>query len=353
MQLEEQARDVHVRGCDSAVSVNVRIRRAAMSHPGDRERRAPRRSGRGVDGRRERRQCASELPWEWRRDDVLSQAFLQRRSTSGKLARTISPAPTVRERPRPLRYAMGIAEAATARSPDLRPTPTPLHLSVNVIDDWLEAIEFGSVVDGRPGSQLIEMIQRRPLRAARRGRPGRPASPCTTSRACRPRGPRGLRMRRASACRCSGWTAPRSARSSWPRASRFEVSTADVCFFTLALACAEEEGDLDVRRRPLDVLHRGRRQRGALRPRLHAVRPRPPPRGLRAPAPLLRARPAQLVVVAVARRARPSPSASSTRHGAPTERAIRREREGSFRTDAAERLVQLERVGSAARCVTP
>src|SRR3954464_9960007 len=39
----------------------------------------------------------------------------------------------------------------------LRPTPIPLQLSVNVTDDWLEAIEFGAVVDGRPASQLIEV----------------------------------------------------------------------------------------------------------------------------------------------------------------------------------------------------
>src|SRR4051812_17679520 len=39
----------------------------------------------------------------------------------------------------------------------LRPSPIPLHLSVNVTDDWLEAVEFGAVVDGRPSSQLIEV----------------------------------------------------------------------------------------------------------------------------------------------------------------------------------------------------
>src|SRR4051795_4431001 len=37
----------------------------------------------------------------------------------------------------------------------LRPTPIPLHLSVNVTDDWLEAVEFGAVVDGRPDGQLV------------------------------------------------------------------------------------------------------------------------------------------------------------------------------------------------------
>src|SRR4051812_29094688 len=51
----------------------------------------------------------------------------------------------------------------------LRPTPIPLHLSVNVTDDWLEAIEFGAVVDGRPASQLVEVSSdaRYVLRSAR------------------------------------------------------------------------------------------------------------------------------------------------------------------------------------------
>src|ERR687886_2376199 len=51
----------------------------------------------------------------------------------------------------------------------LRPTPIPLHLSVNVTDDWLEAIEFGAVVDGRPASQVVELSSdvRFVLRSAR------------------------------------------------------------------------------------------------------------------------------------------------------------------------------------------
>src|SRR5829696_6745973 len=39
----------------------------------------------------------------------------------------------------------------------LRPTPLPMHLSVNVTDDWLEGVEFGAVVDGRPASQLVDI----------------------------------------------------------------------------------------------------------------------------------------------------------------------------------------------------
>src|SRR3954453_21022631 len=51
----------------------------------------------------------------------------------------------------------------------LRATPIPLHLSVNVTDDWIEAIEFGAVVDGRPASQLVEITPdvRFVLRSAR------------------------------------------------------------------------------------------------------------------------------------------------------------------------------------------
>src|SRR4051812_21480381 len=51
----------------------------------------------------------------------------------------------------------------------LRATTIPLQLSVNVTDDWLEAIEYGSVVDGRPHSQLVEVSPdvRYVLRSAR------------------------------------------------------------------------------------------------------------------------------------------------------------------------------------------
>ena len=53
---------------------------------------------------------------------------------------------------------MGVdLEAARSRLATMRSTHVPLHLSVNVTDDWLEAIEFGSVVDGRPASQLVEL----------------------------------------------------------------------------------------------------------------------------------------------------------------------------------------------------
>src|SRR6266498_266067 len=116
----------------------------------------------------------------------------------------------------------------------LRPSQTPLHLSVNVTDDWLEAIEFGAVVDGRPASQLIEVTPevRYVLRSAR--------------------GPvAGFTIHKYSTLDVDalGKLAFEGPRFSVPllgideatigevvlaARARFEVSTADVCFFTLA-----------------------------------------------------------------------------------------------------------------------
>src|SRR6266508_3058412 len=61
------------------------------------------------------------------------------------------------------------SELVKGRLGMVRPTAVPLRLSVNVTDDCLEAIEFGSVVDGRPDSQLIEITRdvRYVLRSAR------------------------------------------------------------------------------------------------------------------------------------------------------------------------------------------
>jgi hypothetical protein len=126
-----------------------------------------------------------------------------------------------------------------------RPTRLPLHLSVNVTDDWLEAIEFGAVVDGRPATQLIEVAPQ--VRFVLRS----------------PRGPvagftvHGLSGVDVDELGEAGFGEPRFAVPllGMDQASigevilaargRFEVSTADVCFFSLALSCAEEEGDLE------------------------------------------------------------------------------------------------------------
>ena len=34
-------------------------------------------------------------------------------------------------------------------------TETPLHLSLNAEDDWLVAVEFGAVIDGKPDDEVL------------------------------------------------------------------------------------------------------------------------------------------------------------------------------------------------------
>jgi hypothetical protein len=131
------------------------------------------------------------------------------------------------------------------RLTDLRPTQIPLHLSVNATDDWLEAIEFGSVVDGRPSAQLIEISEdvRYVLRSSRG-----PVCGFTVHRYTKVdldsleadvfEGPR-FSVPLLGLDRASLGEVVLAARA------RFDVSTADVCFFMLALSCAEEEGDLE------------------------------------------------------------------------------------------------------------
>jgi tetratricopeptide (TPR) repeat protein len=126
-----------------------------------------------------------------------------------------------------------------------RATRLPLHLSVNVTDDWLEAIEFGSVVDGRPGSHLVEVgtDARFVLRAARgpvcgftvHGYQSIDIDELGDAAFGDPRFKVPL-LGRDDASLGEVILAARG---------RFDVSTADVCFFSLALSCAEEEGDLE------------------------------------------------------------------------------------------------------------
>ncbi len=124
-------------------------------------------------------------------------------------------------------------------------TRVPLHLSVNVTDDWLEAIEFGTVVDGRPASQLIQVtVDVRLVKRSPRG----PAAGFTIYGYqeidldelgdAAFGGPR-FRVPLLGLDAASLGEVVLAARG------RFDVSTADVCFFSLALACAEEEGDLE------------------------------------------------------------------------------------------------------------
>jgi hypothetical protein len=224
----------------------------------------------------------------------------------------------------------------------LRPTPTPLHLSVNVTDDWLEAIEFGAVVDGRPPSQLVEITPdvRFVLRSAR--------GPIT-----------GFTVHRFSSVDVDslgdvGFGDPRFSvpllgldsaslgEVILAARARFEVSTADVCFFMLALSSAEDDGDLDAAAGhwlscveagdmrghfglgyTLYDLERHREAYGHLR-RYTELAPH------NSWAWLWLGRAAEAVgEIDEAMQA--------------YRRAIRREREGSFRTDAPERLRELER----------
>ena len=233
-------------------------------------------------------------------------------------------------------------DSVRSRLSSLRSTQVPLHLSVNVTDDWLEAVEFGSVVDGRPASQLVELTPevRYVLRSARG-----PVS--------------GFTVHKFSTfdVETIGDLAFSGPRFSVPllgldeatlgevilsARARFDVSTADVCFFMLALACAEEDGDLegaaghwlscveagDMRGHfglgyTLYDLGRHREAYGHLR-RYTELAPH------NSWSWLWLGRAAEAV-------GELDEAKSAYR------RAIRREREGSFRTDAPERLRELER----------
>jgi tetratricopeptide (TPR) repeat protein len=122
-------------------------------------------------------------------------------------------------------------------------TTVPLHLSVNVTDDWLEAIEYGQVIDGRPPEQLIELSP--DVRYVLRANDGP---------VC------GIAVHGYSKVDLDALDAFSGPRFALPllglddatlgevvlaARGRFEVSTADVCFFTLALQCAEDDGDLE------------------------------------------------------------------------------------------------------------
>lgn len=126
-----------------------------------------------------------------------------------------------------------------------RPTRTPLHLSVNVTDDWLEAIEFGRVIDGRPADELIEIADEVRFVLQEPGGPitgfsvhGYQDVDLDTLGAVAFSGPR-FHVPLLGLETASVGEVVLAARG------RFEVSTADVCFFSLALQCAEDDGDLE------------------------------------------------------------------------------------------------------------
>lgn len=138
----------------------------------------------------------------------------------------------------PLRVRM-----AGSRLSDLEVTHVPLHLSVNVADDWIEGVEFGSVIDGRPPSQVVEL------------------SPDARYLLREDEGPVcGFALHGFATGNLDALGAFDGPRFAVPvlgldqatvgeivlaARGRFAVSTADVCFFTLALACAEEDDDLE------------------------------------------------------------------------------------------------------------
>jgi tetratricopeptide (TPR) repeat protein len=124
-------------------------------------------------------------------------------------------------------------------------THLPLHLSVSVSDDWLEAIEFGSVVDGRPSRELVELTPN--VRFVLR-QPRGPIIGFTVN------GYHELDVDRLGGAAFEGprfrvpllgLDAAALGEVVLAVRGRFDVSTADVCFFALALACTEDEGDLE------------------------------------------------------------------------------------------------------------
>jgi hypothetical protein len=127
----------------------------------------------------------------------------------------------------------------------LRATPLPLHLSVNLTDDWIVAIEFGAVVDGRPASQRVDLTvdARLVLRTARGPLAGFTIHNYSTTD-LDDLGPAAFENPRFHVP-LLGLERASLGEVVLASRARFEVSTADVCFFTLALAAAEEEGDLE------------------------------------------------------------------------------------------------------------
>jgi hypothetical protein len=233
-------------------------------------------------------------------------------------------------------------EHARSRLATLRATNVPLHLSVNVTDDWLEAIEFGSVVDGRPPSQLVELSAdvRYVLRSARG-----PVSGFTVHKFTKLDiddlgglafdGPR-------FSVPLLGLDEATLGEVVLAARARFEVSTADVCFFMLALASAEDEGDLEgAAGHWLSCVESGdMRGHFGLGYTLYDLgRHREAYSHLRRYTELAPHNSWSWLWLGRAAEAVGELDEARSAY----RRAIRREREGSFRTDAPERLRELER----------
>ncbi len=127
-----------------------------------------------------------------------------------------------------------------------RPTDTPLHLSVNVTDDWIEAIAFGSVVDARPAHELIEVAAG--VRFVLRETDGPVVGFTVHGYAdldLDDLGPLAFDDGPRFGVPVLGFDAATIGEVVLATRARFEVSTADVCFFTLALQCAGDDDDLE------------------------------------------------------------------------------------------------------------
>ena len=132
---------------------------------------------------------------------------------------------------------------ARPRLDELAPASVPLHLSVNVSDDWIEGVEFGSVIDGRPPEQTVELSP--DARYVLRGANGPVCGFAVHGFA-------GVDLEALGAFGGPRFAVPVLGLDSaslgevvLAARGRFDVSTADVCFFTLALASAEEHDDLE------------------------------------------------------------------------------------------------------------
>jgi tetratricopeptide (TPR) repeat protein len=126
----------------------------------------------------------------------------------------------------------------------LQATRIPLHVAVNVDEGWIEAIEFGQVVDGRPDEQLTLVAD--DVRLVRRGAGGEVVGFTVLNY-------RGVDLDALGelafagprfAVPALGLDAATLGEVVLAVRGRLERSTADVELFAAALRCAEDEGDL-------------------------------------------------------------------------------------------------------------
>ncbi len=132
----------------------------------------------------------------------------------------------------------------TTHTATLVATRVPLHLAVNVDEGWIEAVEFGQVVDGRPDEQLTLVAP--DVRLVRHVATSEvvgftvlnyPTADLDGLGDVAFAGPR-------FAVPALGLDAATIGEIVLAVRGRLTESTADVAFFARALQCAEDEGDL-------------------------------------------------------------------------------------------------------------